>query len=217
MVARIDGPTLSASMGLTVRALNLQDHRFSLFGQSVWYDYYDPAFPSSNHEWYWLRQAVQASFLSDLPWRQFDLDAPGSAMPGEAFRFDIYQLTNWNNGILNTPNSGARVLGFDFNSWGALTVRSTTGYGGVYVPNAIAAGYAAAIGATGEPQCCAGPFPDTLLAALREGWTLGEAFYLANPFNDWMWTLVGDPFLTLPNWFDELGANPTGTAWDFFE
>jgi hypothetical protein len=69
------------------------------------------------------------------------------------------------------------------------------------VPNALAADYAAAIGATGEPICCVGPFPDTLMAALREGWTLGEAFYLANPYDDWMWIVVGDPLLTLPEWF----------------
>jgi hypothetical protein len=42
------------------------------------------------------------------------------------------------------------------------------------------------------------------LASLAQGWTLGEAFYLANPFDDLVWNLVGDPFLTLPNWFTPL-------------
>ena len=71
--------------------------------------------------------------------------------------------------MLASPAAGSRVLCFDFNSWGAVTARSTTANGGLYVPNAIVAGWAAAVGATGEPQCCVSPFPDTLLAALREG------------------------------------------------
>jgi hypothetical protein len=64
------------------------------------------------------------------------------------------------------------------------------------------AGYAAAIGATGEPQSVIGPFPDTLLAGLRTGWTLGESYYLSNATDNWMWTLFGDPFLRVPDWSD---------------
>ncbi|MFH0981014.1 MAG: hypothetical protein V2A79_05695 [Planctomycetota bacterium] len=201
MTARIDAPTLADAQQLTLRALEIEDLYHSLFGESVWYDYYDPDFPSGDHQWYWLRQGVEAPGLADLPWASFDADTQQPS--NDAFRLAIYRLYGWDSGILNSPDPGSRVLGFDYNSWGAVTVRSTTAQGALYVPNALAAGYAAAIGATGEPQCCQSPIPGVLLAALREGWTLGEAFYLCNPFNDWMWSVVGDPFLHLPNGFQE--------------
>jgi len=206
MVTRIDGPTLDAAMALTNAAKVLSSPSNSLHGEYVMYDYHDPDFPPSSDEWYWLRAAVESPELADLPWMEFDLD--GQTAPSvpwmDAFRFNIYKLYGWSEADFDSPEPGpgSRVLGFDFNSFGAVTVRSTINEGGLFVPNALAAGYAAAIGATGEPQCCVGPFPDTLLASLREGWTLGEAFYLANPYDDWMWTLVGDPLLVIPNWFD---------------
>jgi uncharacterized protein (TIGR03790 family) len=208
MVMRIDGPTVEAAQALTLRAKVLENPQHSLQGESVSYDYYDPAFPSSNHEWYWLKSAVAAAALADLPWASFESHAGAPAH--DAFRMAIYKVTGWSAADFEGPDVGSRVLGFDYNSYGAVTLRSPTAQGGLYVPNALAAGYAAAIGATGEPQCCQSPIPGVLLAALREGWTLGEAAYLTNPFNDWMWTAVGDPFLRLPNWFNappELGGD----------
>lgn len=206
MVARIDGPTVADAMALTDRAKVLGNPLHSLAGESIWFDYYDPVFPSSSDEWYWLKSGVESPELSDLPWMEFDIDAV-DAVPhpdNDAFRFAIYRLFDWSGMDFVSSEAGSRVLAFHFNSFGAVTVRSTTAEGGLFVPNALAEGYAAAIGATGEPQCCIAPFPDTLLASLREGWTLGEAYYLANSHDDWMWTLVADPFLQLPNWFSEV-------------
>ncbi len=198
MVARIDAPTLADAMALTTRAKALEDPTSYLFGKNVWEDYLDSALP--NGEWYYLRHAVERVALADLPWTPFDADVEQT--PSSAFRFGTHDLTGWNDGRLDSPVPGPRVLAYNFNSWGATTVRSTTAEGGRYVPNALAAGYAAAIGSAGEPQCCLSPFPEVFLSALREGWTIGESFYLAKPFDDWMWTLVGDPFLALPHWFD---------------
>jgi uncharacterized protein (TIGR03790 family) len=210
MTARIDGPTSADAMLLTTRALRLSQSSATLHGQHVWFDYQDPTFPSPGHEWTWLRLAVTNPQLAEIPWTSFDLKGQNGSQqtPQAAFRFDTYKLYGWNVADFVTDDPGDQVLAFDFNSFGAVTVRSTTGQGGVLVPNALAAGYTAAIGATGEPQSFVGPFPDTVLAALREGWTLGEAFYLANPYNDWMWTLIGDPLLTLPNWFNPVEITP---------
>ena len=210
MVARIDGPTVDDAMMLTTRAKLLSAPAHSLEGDLVWHDWQDPAFPPASHEWYWLKAAVQNDDLADLPWAAYDLrGADGPSLPWQdAFQFSIYRVFGWSAADFATDQPGNRVLGFHFNSFGAVTVRSTTALDGLYVPNALAAGYAAAIGATGEPICCIGPFPDTVLASLREGWTLGEAFYLANPYNDWMWTLVGDPLLRLPNWLGPVLPGP---------
>lgn len=215
MVARIDAPTLEEAKALTDKAIALQAANVTLFGQSVWYDYYDATFPAASDEWFWLRFAVELPDLTDLPWQEFDLaKAEPDLTPGDAFRFSIYKLWGWSTGDFQNAAPGSRVLAFHLNSFGAVTVRSTTDSGGLYVPNALAAGYAAAIGATGEPGSVVGPFPDTLLAALGQGWTLGEAYYLANPFNDWMWTLIGDPFLQIPNWFDDIAPLPGDVNFD---
>lgn len=203
MVARIAAPDLATAVALTQRAKALGDGGFSLDGLNVSYDYYDSEFPAASDEWFWLRVAVESPDLAEVPWTEFDMDGvSGPAVPtSEAFRFGIYKLLGWSSADFASPDPTGRVLAYQLNSFGAVTVRSTISDGGLYVPNALAAEYAAAIGATGEPGSVVGPFPDTLLAALREGWTLGEAYYLANPFDDWMWNLVGDPFLTVQNWF----------------
>ena len=203
MTARIDAPSLEEAKDLTKRAEQLADAAYSLFGETVAYDFYDPDFPTAYHEWSPLRDAVEHPELADLPWAQFEFD-DGQVPTGAAFRMAIYRPVGWSAAQFDCPQPGSRVLAFDHNSWGAVTLRSTTEPAGYFCPNALAAGYAAAVGQTGEPGIAHSPYPAVLLAVLREGWTLGEAYYLANPFNDWMWTLVGDPFLSLPHWLDEV-------------
>ncbi|MBN2563071.1 MAG: hypothetical protein JXQ75_19270 [Phycisphaerae bacterium] len=200
MVARIDGPTLADAMALTQRAKAIEDPNHYINTEHVWYDYTDGALPGST--WYWLKYAVQEPDLAEIPWTQFNADTDQT--PRDAFRFGTHDVVGWDDDRLYHPDAGSRILAFNYNSWGATTVRSTVNEGARYVPNALAAGYAAAIGSTGEPGCCLGPCPETLLAALREGWTLGESLHISAVFDDWMWTLVGDPFLTIPHWFDDL-------------
>lgn len=199
MVVRIDGPSLADAMAMTLRAKAIEAEDHYIFGEYVWYDFRDPVFPGG--EWHWLKFAIEEPLLDDVPWMEFDADTEQT--PNDAFRFGAHDLTGWNDDRLYHPDAGSRIVAFNYNSWGATTVRSTTAEGGRYVPNALAAGYAAAIGSTGEPQCCTGPIPETLLAGLREGWTLGESFHICSVYDDWMWTLFGDPFLTIPHWFDE--------------
>ncbi|MCP4589566.1 MAG: TIGR03790 family protein [bacterium] len=200
MVTRIDAPSLAEAKALTLRAKVLEDPDYVLAGEAVWYDYYDPQFPSGNNEWSWLRTAVEHPDLADVPWSPFEFTSDET--PQDAFRMAVYQLTGWSPADFECGDPGSRVLAFDFNDWGAVSVRDATTNGGLYVPNALSAGYAAVVGATGKPACCAGPMPQVMMAALGEGWNLGEAYFLSNPYNDWMWTLVGDPFLNVPSWFD---------------
>lgn len=210
MTARIDARTISKTLEITLRAMDIEDAQ-GLFPEDiqVWYDYCDPVIPGG--EWYWLKVAVENEDLAEVPWGEYDADSEQT--PNDGFRFGTHDVNGWNDLRLFGIPTGPRVLALNLNSWGATTVRSCDAEGGRYVPNALEAGYAAAIGATGEPQCCVCPFPDTLLEALREGWTLGEAFYLANPYDDWMWIVVGDPFLTLPEWFpDEVATTVDGAA-----
>jgi len=152
---------------------------------------------------------VECPSLAWLPWRAFDDDTEQT--PSDAFRFGWHDVRNWTDARLRGLPAGPRILAYNLNSWGATTVRSTTAEEGRYVPNAIQAGYAAAIGSTGEPVTTNAPYVDTLLAGLMSGWTLGECFYLSNPYDDLTWTLVGDPLLRVPDW----SPPPTYVAADF--
>jgi uncharacterized protein (TIGR03790 family) len=200
MVARIDAPTLELAMALTLRAKVIESAGHYIHGEYFWFDYKDPVLP--NGKWQWLKRAVEKPELSEIPWMEFDEDTQQT--PNDAMRFGTHDVDGWNDGRLYGPMPGSRILAFDYDSWGATTVRSTTADGARFVPNAIAAGYAAAIGATGEPCCCLGPCPETIIAGLREGWTLGESFHISDTYDDWMWTIVGDPFLRIAHWFDEV-------------
>ena len=200
MTARIDAPSRELALQLSTRALAIESGAVSMQGLNVYVDYVDEqALPQG--EWLWLRWAVEEPDLLGTPWYEFDSDT--QTVSNCAFRFGTHALTNWNDDRLYGGQNNARILAFNYNSYGATTVRSTTNQGGRYVPNAINAGYAAAIGATGEPFCCLGPVPETIIAGLREGWTIGESFHVASVYDDWMWTLFADPFLTLPEWFPE--------------
>lgn len=198
MTARIDAPTLADAKALTIRAKEISYPRHYIAGEKFWYDYLDPALPSGR--WQLLRRAVENSQLSNVPWTPFDEDAQQT--PNDAMRFGAHDVDGWNDNRLFSPDAGSRILAYDYDSWGATTVRSTTADNARFVPNALSAGYAAAIGSTAEPGCCLGPYPETIIAALREGWTLGEAFHLSDVWDDWTWTLVGDPLLRVPHWFD---------------
>ncbi len=204
MTARIDAVNLDAAKSLTLRAKALWAARRVIAGNYAYYDYTDAILPDST--WFWLKMAVHDPRLSTLPWMGFDEDT--AQTPKDAFRIGAHDVKNWNNARLRGKPAGSRILAYDLNSWGATTVRSTTAEGGRFVPNALDAGYAAAIGSTGEPNTITAPYPDTLLAGLMAGWTLGEVFYVANPYDNFTWELVGDPFLKVPDWSGAPLATP---------
>jgi len=207
MVARIDGPSLADAMALTTRAKYLSNPNHYVHGEYVWWDYKDPVLPGG--KWTWLRYAVEEPALAEMPWQEYDEDTQPT--PNDAIRFGTHDVDGWNDSRLFHPSAGSRILAFDYNSWGATTVRSTTADGARFVPNALAAGYAAAIGSTCEPgSCCLGPCPETVFAGLREGWTLGESYHISDVHDDWVWTLVGDPLLRMPHWFNEPRPPATG-------
>jgi uncharacterized protein (TIGR03790 family) len=204
MVSRIDSGSLDVAKAITIRANGIWGARTVLPGHYLYYDYTDPRMGT----WLALKQVVENLSFASLPWQSFDDDTQQT--PDDAFRFGWHDTQNWNDSRLRGAAAGPRILAYNLNSWGATTVRSNTAEGGRYVPNAIDAGYAAAIGSTGEPRTASAPYPDTILAGLMAGWTLGECFYLANPYDDFMWEVVGDPFLRVPDW-----ALPRGSHADY--
>lgn len=203
LVSRIDAPTLELAKDLTRRAKIISNSDHFLTNQKIYYDHSDIQRGLWANLGYVIPGGTLHSFFSEAVWQNFDSDTqPTSGFA--AFRFDWHDTTNWNNGrLIDQGTSGSRILAYNLNSWGAVEVRSSTA-GSRFVPNAIENGWAAAIGSTTEPLFLPlTPKPANLLACLKAGWTIAEAMYLSNPYDDWTWTLIADPFLKIPHWFGE--------------
>lgn len=216
LVTRIDAPDPLTAVAMTLSAIVVRDGGLCLASDPqeiaasaprVYYDFSAPELAFD--EWTWLKNAVgtpEERPLPEVPWVEFQ--AEQEQTPFDAFRFGTYGLNNWGRDFdslqrLYSPEAGPRILAYNMNSFGMSTLRDPNADGGRYCVSAIAAGYASAIGATDEPFSQLGPFPGVLLEALRDGRTIAEAMYLAVLEDDWVWTLTGDPFLSLNTWFDD--------------
>ena len=210
LTARIDAPTLEQAKELTRKAKAIINGTNNLSGDYIYGDYMHSFSAGNVSNWSILKSSMEnpnwgVSSLEIYPWVNFDYPANHNILlstPNAAFRFSWYLVTGWNASNIWT-NSGARVLSYALDSWGATTVRSTSAHQARAVPNALfSGGYAAAIGSTAEPFLGNEPELETILWSLHEGQTLGEAFFQANPRVNFMWELNGDPFLSVPNWFN---------------
>lgn len=213
LTARIDGPSLSQAEALTTRAREITTAKKPLRGtESLYYDYMDIGSPGGDY-WIGLKNAVTkmdgGSQAYLFPWKEYESKTEGT--PDCVMQFSYYRVTGWDQVPWASDSPGRRILGFALNSWGATTVRSTfPDAGSRYVPNALFnGGFASAIGATAEPGINGIPDPSTVVWGLSQGWTLGEAFYCANPFLHFMWEVVGDPLLRVPHWFISPAEPPT--------
>jgi uncharacterized protein (TIGR03790 family) len=209
ITARIDAPTLAQAQQLTLRARAITTNTAPLPSSDwIYYDYEDVGAPGGD-EWTLLRVTVQNLDppvpAQPLPWLAFYSDGENEEPTvNAAMRFSYYRLNGWQWADWGPATSGTRILGFAMNSFGATTVRSTTNHGGRYVPNVLFnGGFAGAVGATAEPFVATVPNPSTMIWCLADGRTLGEAVFHANRYAAWMWDLVGDPLLTVPEWFQD--------------
>jgi hypothetical protein len=207
VTGRIDAPTLADAQALTTRARDITLATDALpASESIYYDYADPG-AAGGDEWQPLENLVADDDFQDAvryPFLAFESET--DATPACAARLSYYRITGWQSVNWGGTPSGTRIFGYALNSFGATTVRSTTGLGGRYVPNALVnGGFAAAFGATAEPFVGREPQPGTVLWCLADGRTLAEASLHANPYVNYMWECVGDPLLRVPHWF---GASP---------
>jgi len=194
IVARVDAPCMMVAFDILDRSWRISHSPHSAMNAYIWYDAFDSFLPGGR--WPALEAAPLNEHLKDLPWMAFDEDT--EATPADAFRFGTHDVDGWDDSRLRHPAKGPRILAYDLNSWGSTTVRDV--HSGRFTPNAIDAGFASAIGSTAEPHSTIAPYPDTLLLGLRHGWTLGESFYMSNPYDDFTWELLGDPLMTVGTW-----------------
>lgn len=73
-------------------------------------------------------------------------------------------------------------------------------------------GFTATWGATGEPYTQGLATGDSLFAHFWRGYNFAESAYLANPFNNWMMTFIGDP-LYAPQAFAPAGNTTIADRW----
>lgn len=181
LTARIDPPSLTDAIRMSPQMSIISHGKF-------YYDYNDNG--ASPKNWESLEKAVNS--FPGWEWLQFDSDR--DAMTDCSFVFSYYQTSGWHRN--NWSGHGSRILGYAMNSYGATTTRSVNSER--FVPNCINKGvFYAAIGATGEPLYGSGPEVNTLIWCIKNGRTLGEAFYQSNRRNKWMWELQGDPLIRI--------------------
>lgn len=215
ITARLDGPNLEAVKAITQRSRAISTAPSPLSTEeSLYYDYLDIGAPGGD-EWPALRATVQSPYCNTPQWRfpWLAYESENGPIPQCAAHFSYYRITGWDAVPWLAESPGSRIVALAMNSWGATTVRSTTGHGGRFVANALFnGGFAGAVGATAEPYTGSEPVPSTIVCCLAEGRTLGEAVFHANPYRNYMWELVGDPLLRVPHWFiDPTVAIPVPT------
>lgn len=95
--------------------------------------------------------------------------------------------------------AGTRVLSVQTNpdQATATTLRSGAGSAGNWIEAAVAGGYAAAVASARACSPSSLPYARPLFEALRQGWSLAEAWFVAMPVLGDGFYLVGDPLMTI--------------------
>jgi uncharacterized protein (TIGR03790 family) len=202
MTARIDGPDLAAANLLVSRSSSLMATGLSASDSSF---YFDP-FAGTN-------PTYQSAFTDMLSWAtglsgmrtRLNLilsgDPSGNAEAGFTSVSDDGLYWGWSS-TLPDPNifvapAGRRALcgQIYLNGASATSVRSTLP--GNWVDTPIAAGYAGVIASSRNSPVQWIPDTGALFDALRLGWTLAEAWHIAQPVLRGGFYLVGDPLMVI--------------------
>jgi len=108
-----------------------------------------------------------------------------SECPDTAIYWGWYRLQNYMDSFTFVP--------------GAITVHIASGEceslkrGNFWCPQFLLHGATVTIGPIDEPYVSSFPNPKIFIAALLDGYTLAEAYYLSTPYLSWQMVLVGDP------------------------
>jgi uncharacterized protein (TIGR03790 family) len=103
----------------------------------------------------------------------------------------------WYNSTVNDAYAFVPgAVGAQLTSYTANDIRNVGVTYGTWVPTWLQAGITATWGATGEPFTRFYANGNILLNHLWQGYTFGEAAYIATPALNWMMIFVGDPLYT---------------------
>lgn len=203
MTARIDAPSLDEAKAITQRAKALK--------AADWND------PSSNRLWfdpYWIDHPMARSLKAQaIGWAQgvdrqrtlLPLEMPPNSDPTQdadfaAIHHDGFVFT-WNSG--DPPSgffaqpAGRRALCVQLAVNRAVVSSRRSSSGTDWSSAAFQAGYAAVAATSRSLSPTGWVVFRPLFEALRQGWTLGEAWHVASPLLSEEIELVGDPLMTL--------------------
>jgi hypothetical protein len=213
ITARIDGPTLTDAQALITRASALMDQGLGDGSTStIWLDPYTTPGSLTDPR---IEAMVDWSQSLDRMRTRLPLQLSAETDPQQEVQFSSIQddgfFWGWSQsqppgGFFAQP-AGTRVFCTQLYASGATgpTLRSSNPSD--WVDTAISAGYTAAAGSSGIFSLSAFPSVGRFFDALRQGWTLGEAWFVAYPLTREGLFLVGDPLLTV--------ALPS-SGWDLF-
>ncbi len=205
LTARLDGPDLDAVRALTERATNLIDQGLGDGSSAtLWLDPFagDGAQvqPHVDRMIQWSQHVDR--MRTRLPLQlSGDVDDPYVDVDFVAVQDDGFVWT-WSESYSPAPSAsffatpaGKRVVcvQLHLNNATAISVRSASA--GNWIECALDAGYAAGIASSRAYSDSAVPYARPFFEALRQGWTLAEAWYLALPYLREGLYLVGDPLL----------------------
>ncbi len=213
LTARIDGPTLGDAQAMVLRSTALMDHGVGNGSSStMWIDPYTT--PGSETDPHIASMVSWASSLNRMRTR-LPLKVSAEINPQQEVQFNQIQddgffwgwsATTPSPGFFGTPG-GDRVFCLQLSTT-ASTGPSLRGAAlGHWLDTAVDAGYAAVASSSRSYSTSAIPLIQPFFDALREGWTLSEAWFVANPVPGEGLFLTGDPLLTL--------AMPRA-GWDIF-
>lgn len=207
MTARIDGPTLEAALTLIDRAdAQIADGLGDGADAKLWFDPFAGS-PGSIHTW-WRQQMIDWAIGYDRQRLRLSMEVSGDLhdpdQPETGFASISHDAFFWGWPAAEAPAppagffaepAGPRVccVQLHHSSATSTTLRSATPAN--WIDTALAAGYAAAIASSRSFSLSNTPHVRPFFDALRQGWTLGEAWYVSLPIQREGQHLVGDPLL----------------------
>ena len=204
LTARIDAPDLTSAQTLISRATELMGNGLgdeSL--NTLWFDPYTNSGSGTDPQ---IAEMTQWSTSVDRMKTHLPIILSAESDPGIEVQFDQIQndgfFWGWSEAapstnFFGTP-SGSRIFCFQLHTVSATarTIRGTPS--GNWAEKAMEVGYVAAAGSSRGFSLTAVPHVRPFFEALRLGWTLAEAWFVANPVPGEGLFLVGDPLLTVP-------------------
>lgn len=205
LTARIDGPDLASALALIDGATDLIEKGLDDGANAtLWFD--PLAGSSALAEWSTLVMIEWVRSLDRMRLRlplavSGDLDKPEEPAQFEAIHDDAF-LWFWDIDVGATPPpgffaepAGPRVVSLQLQVLEAMATTMRSATPGNWIDQPLSAGYAAAVATSRAYTSSAVPHPLPFFEALRRGWTLAEAWYLAVPFLREGLYLAGDPLL----------------------
>ncbi len=211
--ARMDGPTLAEALAMTSRASDIEQQGLGEGDQAVFH--FDPVTLGSFAEPQMQRMGEWAASVERqrlrLPFQQTTPTDPPAEVSFDSIDHDGV-FWGWRQdappeGFFGEP-AGRRVLCAQIAEYPATLTTLRDPDGDDWPSTALRAGYAAAAGSPWPISIGGVPDVQRCFAALRDGWTLAEAWFVASPYLREALTLIGDPLLTVP--FPRAGTNIYG-------